>query len=170
MTDCGYNYKASDRIALSESYDGKNSASPKVLLQRTRSERFASNKPELSLSLIERSGSLKTSKAPKKRRNPYPNPLQNCAALISEVKTDRSEWKARVMEIHPEIRELRERIYTLHRASRFVSIFQPACKTSGEGLTEKHIIQLIMQHMHYYGLHSALRTLKQESGQDCILI
>lgn len=93
-----------------------------------------------------------------------------------EVKTspvvglDRSQWKKMVLQRNPEIQELRERVFPIHRAAMFVELHQPTVAAEDEAVMREGFLQLVMQAFHYYGFNESLHTLERESGTQCTQI
>ncbi len=79
---------------------------------------------------------------------------------------DRSQWKKTVLQRNPEIKELRERVFPLQRATTFVELHQPPIDDT-ETERRARFMKLVMQALHYYGYTETLRTLEREFGTAC---
>lgn len=78
---------------------------------------------------------------------------------------DRSLWFSKVMEKHPTVQEVRERVFPLWRAISFGLTFKAGRKEVLEKL-DVEIIQLIHQHLRFEGLKKTKDILEKESGVD----
>lgn len=79
---------------------------------------------------------------------------------------DRSQWKKTVLQRNPKIKELRERVFPLQRATTFVELHQPPIDDT-EAERRARFMKLVMQALHYYGYTETLRTLEREFGTAC---
>jgi hypothetical protein len=77
---------------------------------------------------------------------------------------DRSQWLSKVMEKHPAIQEVRERIYPLLRTISFGLTFNAGRKEVREKLDDEQLTQLIHQHLRFEGLKKTKDALEKESG------
>jgi son of sevenless len=95
--------------------------------------------------------------------------VENSRPLIEKVlvkndEVDRSNWHAKVLEKHPCIQELKERIYPLWRAVSFGQTFNAGRKDVVDKLDDQIITQLIYQHLRFEGLKNTKKALEDESG------
>jgi hypothetical protein len=78
---------------------------------------------------------------------------------------DRREWMNRLLELHPEIRSLRESVNPLTRAATFGRLYLP----QNRYIPHDVLIALISQHLRTLGLRETQAALQQEWKSDCNL-
>ncbi|KAJ5079686.1 ras guanine nucleotide exchange factor i-related [Anaeramoeba ignava] len=83
--------------------------------------------------------------------------------LLQDPNIDRSKWFSQIMEKHPGLRDLHERLYPIERAGCFAQIFSFGSTDVKENITEDIVIQLVMQHLKCLGLHKTQEALEEES-------
>ncbi|KAJ6249389.1 ras guanine nucleotide exchange factor i-related [Anaeramoeba flamelloides] len=77
---------------------------------------------------------------------------------------DKSLWFSKVMNNHPELKNLRERVVPVSRAESFGRIFGVGKEETKKKLTKITITQLIMQHLMVNGLREQMKILEKESN------
>lgn len=78
-----------------------------------------------------------------------------------------NDWLKNVLQTHPEIKELRERLKPLQRAASFAKIYNPGRKDVKERLAKDLVLQLIHQHLRAKGYQRTSQTLERESNVRC---
>lgn len=75
---------------------------------------------------------------------------------------DRSNWLQQVLDNHPDIKELRECVNPVARASQFARLYLP----SNRMIPHELLLALISQHLRTLGLSEAQASLHSEWGSD----
>eukprot|EP01119_Soliformovum_irregulare_P016223 TRINITY_DN4671_c0_g1_i2.p1 TRINITY_DN4671_c0_g1~~TRINITY_DN4671_c0_g1_i2.p1 ORF type:complete len:599 (-),score=177.25 TRINITY_DN4671_c0_g1_i2:33-1829(-) len=93
-------------------------------------------------------------------------------ANSSTVEIDRSSWISRLHERHPQIVELKERLYPLERGISLGREYQssdPVSRTLQQEdlLNPKTVMQLIMQYLEFEGLKKSKALLERELKMKC---
>ena len=80
---------------------------------------------------------------------------------------NKASWRDKFYdENHHVINDLKNRVDPLSRAIQFCQLYHPK-RDLNHSLTEKQMIQLIMQYLDFSGLQGTLQTLEKESDQNC---
>ena len=85
------------------------------------------------------------------------------AALYARNAVDRTGWRGLVLQTHPEIADLRERVHALPRAAAFCRALRPGARDVKACLGPAQVLQLVLQHLHVRGFRRARRVLEQEA-------
>eukprot|EP00026_Physarum_polycephalum_P002714 Phypoly_transcript_02722.p1 GENE.Phypoly_transcript_02722~~Phypoly_transcript_02722.p1 ORF type:complete len:821 (+),score=152.14 Phypoly_transcript_02722:35-2497(+) len=104
--------------------------------------------------------------------SPVSSPLNPTPLSFSLVKNDvakdgssKAGWTAEAIKKHPEILQIMERVRPLGRAAAFGRTYTMA-KTPAKDeflVGRDHLVTLILQHLHYEGLHEAKKILEEET-------
>src|SRR3989338_6273646 len=79
------------------------------------------------------------------------------------ITTDRSKWRTRALNKYTVMQELSERVYPLWRTISFGELFNAGKKEVRKKLKEEHVINIILQHLHFEGLKKTKQTLEEET-------
>eukprot|EP00761_Pharyngomonas_kirbyi_P004740 gb/GECH01004745.1/.p1 GENE.gb/GECH01004745.1/~~gb/GECH01004745.1/.p1 ORF type:complete len:766 (+),score=199.34 gb/GECH01004745.1/:1-2298(+) len=79
---------------------------------------------------------------------------------------ERQQWLSEAIQKHPEIGEMRERLYPLQRAISFGRLYDAGRREVKDVLSDDVVLQLIMQHLQYEGLRNAKSKLEEESETE----
>ncbi|OHT11048.1 RasGEF domain containing protein [Tritrichomonas foetus] len=85
-----------------------------------------------------------------------------CMQHRGDVNVDRSDWLQRVLEKHPDIKELRECVNPVARAAAFARLYLP----SNRLIPHELLLALISQHLRTLGLSESQASLHSEWGSD----
>lgn len=80
----------------------------------------------------------------------------------NDAGVDRSEWMNRLLELHPEIKALRESVNPISRAATFGRLYLP----QNRYIPHDVLLALISQHLRTLGLSETQAALHQEWGSD----
>jgi hypothetical protein len=82
---------------------------------------------------------------------------------------DRSSWRGRVYD-ECDMRDVRERVDPFWRVCQFVDEYRPARKEVKEKLDRTVLLQLLMQHLDFYGFSRSSAALSAETGVKCMCV
>ncbi|KAL6047267.1 Guanine-nucleotide dissociation stimulator CDC25 [Balamuthia mandrillaris] len=88
-------------------------------------------------------------------------PSEELVEQSSQV--ERTHWRREVLAKHPQIKELQESLYPLHRAASFAELYQPAGRESKDQIGRETLLRLIFQHLDYFGYTHSATKLEQEA-------
>ncbi|KAJ5068117.1 ras guanine nucleotide exchange factor i-related [Anaeramoeba ignava] len=83
--------------------------------------------------------------------------------LYQDPSIDRSKWHLKLIEKHPEIQDLRERLIPIERTQSFGEIYNFGTHDVKENLSDDMILQVIMQHLGCLGYKKTRSILEEES-------
>ncbi len=124
-------------------------------------EQYSDSKPQAFIT--EELVTLQTAVQHIARKNPRPtSPNDNHKDGI-----DRGTWLKDAVLLHPEIKELKERLLPLNRAVAFSKYYNPGKPQVKERIDRTVTIQLILQHLRAKGMNKSFKILQQEAGIKC---
>eukprot|EP00727_Mastigamoeba_balamuthi_P014357 m51a1_g9546 putative ras guanine nucleotide exchange factor (619) ;mRNA; f:859604-861913 len=83
--------------------------------------------------------------------------------LYALNEADRSGWLAQVVEKHPHIADIRERVMPLQRAAAFCRAYNPGGRDVKDKLGHAQIVQLVLQHLNAKGFKETRHALEREA-------
>lgn len=86
--------------------------------------------------------------------------------MVAKDGTSKANWVAEAIKKHPEILQIMERVRPINRASAFGKTYTVAkAPLKDEFMVGRdHMVQLIMQYLHYEGLKGSRKVLEEEAG------
>jgi hypothetical protein len=88
--------------------------------------------------------------------------------IIVNDGVNRTNWiRAAVVEAHPEIKELKERLKPLNRTVAFSKYYNPGNPQVKDRIDKATIVQLVLQHLRAKGMNKTFKSLQHETGVKC---
>ena len=82
----------------------------------------------------------------------------------------RADWRQRVIDEVPALRDLIERLHPLPRAIAFATSFDVGTQLVKETLTRNAVLDLIMQHTSAQGLRGTRKAIQEEAHVECAFL
>ncbi|KAJ6234200.1 ras guanine nucleotide exchange factor i-related [Anaeramoeba flamelloides] len=96
-----------------------------------------------------------------KEKKNYQKPISEMD--LDEIKKEKTNWFAYVMNKNPNIKTLREQVFPLARSESFGRIFGAGKEQTKENLSRDIILQLIMQHLMAIGFRETTKSIEKEA-------